>query len=268
MALLQRAIAELSDTASRSDDTERLVQALVDVHAILDELARGVRPSSGKDMILSVLMSSHPNWVSGDVLRSLSGIQEFARRIRELRVEDGYAIESSGGNYRLVSVEPDEEAARRWRVLNSAKRVKGSASDRLRGLFTDNVGVVFTSDELVYVADISEWARRVRELRESGYRIESHHDNPALRPGEYVLLDATRIPSRDRAVGAKQRTRILERDGYSCVLCGQAPSVERRIWLEVDHIEPVLDGGENTDENLRTLCNRCHHGRLERDGRS
>ena len=96
---------------------------------------------------------------------------------------------------------------------------------------------------------------------EHGLRIESHKDNPELRPGEYVLLDPEPIPASERAVGAGQRERILERDGHVCVICGRGPDRENRIWLEVDHIIPLADGGGNDDNNLRTLCNECHRAR-------
>lgn len=46
----------------------------------------------------------------------------------------------------------------------------------------------------------------------------------------------------------EQRTRIFARDGYCCVLCGNKET------LTIDHIRPRSRGGDNSDENLRTLC--------------
>lgn len=51
---------------------------------------------------------------------------------------------------------------------------------------------------------------------------------------------------------ASERTAILERDAYRCVLCGS----HRK--LHVDHIIPVCKGGTNDRANLRTLCSRCN----------
>ena len=49
------------------------------------------------------------------------------------------------------------------------------------------------------------------------------------------------------------RHRVLERDGWRCVLCKRAGR------LEVDHIKQVAAGGAKFDEgNLRTLCRGCH----------
>lgn len=51
------------------------------------------------------------------------------------------------------------------------------------------------------------------------------------------------------------RRRIIRRDCGKCVKCGDV------IKLEVDHINPVSDGGIPVDGNLRTLCVGCHRKR-------
>jgi len=48
------------------------------------------------------------------------------------------------------------------------------------------------------------------------------------------------------------KKRILTRDGNRCVECGSTK------WLEIAHVEPYRVGGNNADDNLRTLCNPCH----------
>lgn len=51
------------------------------------------------------------------------------------------------------------------------------------------------------------------------------------------------------------RYRVMDRDGWRCVLCGKSGR------LEVDHIQPVAAGGAPFDEgNLRTVCRGCHIG--------
>ena len=66
--------------------------------------------------------------------------------------------------------------------------VKGNSGSRvrLRAHFLENIGRIMDSDELREVAGgISEWARRVRELRtEEGYLILTHNDLSELRPGQ------------------------------------------------------------------------------------
>ena len=51
---------------------------------------------------------------------------------------------------------------------------------------------------------------------------------------------------------ARLRRRVLDRDGWQCVLCGS------RNRLECDHIEGLAEGGSNSLDNLRTLCRACH----------
>ncbi|MGC8562420.1 MAG: HNH endonuclease [Thermoplasmata archaeon] len=58
----------------------------------------------------------------------------------------------------------------------------------------------------------------------------------------------------------------LERDRYSCRICGKSPmisenknGVERlRVEVEVHHIIPRIAGGSNSTRNLITLCKDCH----------
>lgn len=71
----------------------------------------------------------------------------------------------------------------------------------------------------------------------------------------------------DRDVWQQTRKRIWERDGQKCVHCGVEVVLTRKEArdsnkslgevVNTDHIERVKTGG-NKDENLRTLCRRCH----------
>jgi len=55
------------------------------------------------------------------------------------------------------------------------------------------------------------------------------------------------------------RYKILKRDAFRCVLCGQNAT---RASLVVDHIISIVRGGDNSEENLRTLCSACNHGKM------
>lgn len=76
------------------------------------------------------------------------------------------------------------------------------ARANLRAHFLANVGRVMETEELRKVAGgITEWARRVRELRsEEGYQILTHNDRDDLKPGQYVLVDPAPKPSFERVV--------------------------------------------------------------------
>jgi hypothetical protein len=253
------ALKQVNDSDPNLDNQTRVVEAAL----VIDEMARRLRGGkSGRDVILEFLRAAFPGAVPTDFLRYASGIQEFARRIRELRVELGYDIEATNTGYMLRSVDPDAAVAEKWKLMNEIRGRRVSALQRIETLLRSRLGQIVTTGDIEYVSKISSGPRRVRELRtEHGLRIESHKDNPNLHPGEYVLVDPEPIPASERAVDATQRQRVLERDGYACVLCGRGPDQKKRIWLEVDHVVPLADGGSNNDDNLRTLDNECHRVR-------
>lgn len=57
------------------------------------------------------------------------------------------------------------------------------------------------------------------------------------------------------------RYRVLVRDNFKCVLCGNSPARDPACHLHVDHIDPYSKGGRTVIENLRTLCNACNVGK-------
>lgn len=75
-------------------------------------------------------------------------------------------------------------------------------------------------------------------------------------PTEVVeILTETQLNLKDpkyKTIGVTRKERIKKRDDFKCVKCG---SEEK---LEVDHIVPLFKGGKNIDENLQTLCKKCH----------
>ncbi len=144
-------------------------------------------------------------------------------------------------------------------------RGASSARDRLRRFFEQNVGRIVDKEQLAEIAGIHEWARRVRELRDDeGMQILSHNDRPDLRPGEYVLASLQRTARASHRIAAQLRARILERDGFTCQICGRGPGdvdpidPTRRVRLHIDHVDPT---GPSTENNLRTLCSACNEGR-------
>lgn len=58
-----------------------------------------------------------------------------------------------------------------------------------------------------------------------------------------------RRPERE-PIPAQMRFRVLQRDGFRCVYCGQ--SAQDGAVLHVDHVVPVVAGGETTEDNLIT----------------
>ena len=86
------------------------------------------REGRAGDHVLLALLTTHAGeWLSGEELRAASGfIDNWARRIRELRVQEGYSISEEGDMYRLEATTPSAARAVRWRTLNAIRRTKGS----------------------------------------------------------------------------------------------------------------------------------------------
>lgn len=79
------------------------------------------------------------------------------------------------------------------------------ARDRIRDFFIANVGKVVTTQRIRSVGGISEYARRIRELRdEEGYQIKSHVDRADLKPGQYILETLERKPVIARAISPQR----------------------------------------------------------------
>jgi hypothetical protein len=60
---------------------------------------------------------------------------------------------------------------------------------------------------------------------------------------------------------AKAKLEVLQRDNYSCVICGRSPVTVPGLTLEVDHVEPFSKGGADALANYQTLCRRCNRGK-------
>ena len=64
-----------------------------------------------------------------------------------------------------------------------------------------------------------------------------------------------------RSLSLALRYRVLVRDKFRCVICGASPAKDGAVELHIDHIFPWSRGGQNTEENLRTLCLKCNIGK-------
>ena len=150
-------------------------------------------------------------------------------------------------------------------------RSKPASKERIRRFLRANVGHVVTSIQIRDAAgsDVSEWARRVRELREDeSWPILTHNDNAGLKPGQYLLKEAPPKKSAVRftkSVSAKLRAQVLDRNGFTCQMCGLTPgdidpTTGRKVRLHIGHIKDKSLGGKDELSNLRALCSSCNQG--------
>lgn len=273
------------------DDLRSKVRALIPSFHLLRDLGSSLIPQqdadSARDRILFYFKKYPLVVIEGDELMVVSGIGEWARRVRELRVQYGWSIvsgvaakemneneefpveginaaEMRPDDYMLVDAAQDREAAFRWTVANEIRKKRLGVRDKILEFLRSNVGKPVTGEELRYVAkDRTEWARRVRELRtEQGWPVVTKvSGRPDLAIGTYLLEQDRQSPPHDRFIPDPVRRSVLVRDAYSCRQC----SWNHEKWnpadprhLELHHVEHHVRGGSNEMENLITICNICH----------
>ena len=206
---LRQSLAELLtnfEAELKKSDVRIKVIALVPAYHKLRDLGSSLLPKSealsARNRIIAYLRRYPKTIIDGDELMVVSGIGEWARRVRELRVQLGWRIysgvtfmhiaseqaEDAAGlkamlgvdptkirpdQYVLMSEEQDRRAAHRWNVLNEVRKRTVSVKNKIIEYFRRNVSEEITGEELKYLAkDKKEWARRVRELRtEEGWPI-------------------------------------------------------------------------------------------------
>ena len=291
--LRQELIALLVDFEKelKSDNLRAKVLALLPVHNLMRDLGSSLIPrewaATARERILAYFRKYPRIVIGGEELMVVAGISDWARRLRELRVQFGWSIASGStakemakedefplpgvdvtkirvDEYILLDDAQDREAAFRWNLANEIRRKKASIQDRILEFMRANVGQNISGEELRYLAgNKTEWARRVRELRtEHGWQIVTKTTGmPDLPVGVYVLASDRQAPEHDRVIKDSVRREVLSRDRYRCKQCNWHPE----IWnssdprhLEAHHEQQHVDRGENTVENLITLCNVCH----------
>lgn len=145
---------------------------------------------------------------------------------------------------------------------------KKSSKLKILEYFLQNLGKIVESKDIQGASGGAvEWARRVRELRnEDGYQILSHKDRANLKPNQYLMETSKRLPSFARNISKETRARVLERNGFTCQMCGLAAgdhdpfNASRTVRLTMGHIIDKSKGGSDTAENLRAVCTNCNEG--------
>ena len=138
------------------------------------------------------------------------------------------------------------------------------ARRRILLYLTANVGIPVHANELEVVSGISEYARRVRELRtEEGYAVSTHYTGrPDLAGNLYVLESIDRVAEpHDRHISNDVQQEVYRRDNNSCQLCGGTLALWTRpgsSMLELHHVLNHVNRGSNLANNLLVLCNACH----------
>lgn len=100
----------------------------------------------------------------------------------------------------------------------------------------------------------------VRELDEVARRLEEVGlvDAETLQPAMRLVVQRESMRPVE-SVWRVIRSRIFQRDGYSCRYCGATG-----VRLECDHVIPVSRGGGHDDSNLATACFDCNRSKRDK----
>jgi hypothetical protein len=138
------------------------------------------------------------------------------------------------------------------------------------------VGATFSKHRLREdFPDVAQIDRRMRDLRNFGWKILTNREDPSLDLHEQRFVEqgaavwepgkATRKPF--STVTAAQRHEVMMRDGHKCRSCGIGPGekfhgTEITSQLDVARRSVKLPSGE-TEIQLVIECNRCRVGRRD-----
>ena len=147
------------------------------------------------------------------------------------------------------------------KAIDKPTSSKNGVWQKLLDALYAKLGKIVTNEELIQVSGQHNYARRIRELRAEGWKIKYVNSD-----GGYILKSVKKsTKSADKYINLKLRSKILERDNYTCQLCGNTNKDKSldgiRVKLEIDHIKPLTLGGKTTENNLWTLCSRCNAGK-------
>ncbi len=67
----------------------------------------------------------------------------------------------------------------------------------------------------------------------------------------------------------RKRQQIFKRDNYTCQVCKRIgiPEQGKDNSLELDHIINIASGGDESDNNLQTICHTCHKIKTQKESR-
>ncbi|WP_198145986.1 hypothetical protein [Desulfonatronovibrio magnus] len=155
----------------KKDDLRSKVTALVPVFHKLRKMGQSLvsskHTSSARERILYYFRKYPKVVIACDELMVVSGIQDYPRRIRELRVQFGWSVASGvtikemlldqeveipdeyrdmkPDDYVLLDEDQDRDAAHRWNLANSIRKEKGSIRSKILKYLRKNVGKQVTN---------------------------------------------------------------------------------------------------------------------------
>lgn len=128
---------------------------------------------------------------------------------------------------------------------------KKYSTEQIALKITEETGIAVTARGIQYVLGKLKIGRSLSEARRLGILIGRVTYDP--------LRKQIKSSELRKGISLKMRYKIMKRDNFRCVLCGQDA---KETKLVIDHITPVTKGGNNDPSNLRTTCSACNHGKM------
>ncbi|BAU83530.1 hypothetical protein SLA_2607 [Streptomyces laurentii] len=141
-------------------------------------------------------------------------------------------------------------------------------------------GEVFTKGQLREAfPDVSQIDRRVRDLRDHGWQIDTRREDETLhleeqrfvkKGAEVWIPGQSKSPKEKSGLTAAQRTKVMMSDSFLCRSCGIGAGEEfadggQGAQLDVARRQVLMPDG-TTKMMLVTECNRCRVGGRQRQG--
>jgi hypothetical protein len=197
--------------AARLDADEWLrLRAQIGIHTAnfnraASQVDRILGSTGARPRIIRYLQLRLNEIVSKDELSGVAGIYEWARRIRELRSDDGWAIQSAvtrrdlkAGDYVLELDHPDAELAHTWAVARQMRKMKtlgGTPSPKTR--VVEFLKAIYPNaadaEQIAHVAGSARAGdRSLAELADEGWLIKSGEKGPQGSELSYALSSLER----------------------------------------------------------------------------
>ncbi|CAL9470664.1 hypothetical protein [Streptomyces sp. enrichment culture] len=165
--------------------------------------------------------------------------------------------------------------------MDGGRKVGGMVRAALWLMTEVGEGNIFTKAELrAAFPEASQIDRRIRDLRDRGWRIDTSRNDPSLKQEEQRFVSQgaqvwipgqAKAPKHKNSLTAAQRQRVFEADSYLCRSCGIAGGEEygdgdglTQSVLNIARRKVLLpDGAE--EYQFVTECTRCGSGSGDRE---
>ncbi len=112
------------------------------------------------------------------------------------------------------------------------------------------------------------WRRALEAFATKMNRVETPGTEETLQKDEPQIRENIKrhsVSMEDtRTIPSGLRYKVLSRDRFMCVRCGDNPPANSTCRLHIDHITPFSKGGKTALDNLQTLCMNCNLGKGNR----